>query len=61
MPDLFSTSLKQMEEEVRLLHEYKGFSYWVPQIWRYDALTLIPKLAEIAPGVEFVSSASLEI
>jgi len=56
MPDLFSTSLPKMQEEVKLLNKCKGSTYWIPQIWRYDALTLIPRLHELAPSVEFASA-----
>lgn len=56
MPDLFSTTLSQMQEEAKLLQDCHGSTYWIPQIWRYDALTLIPKLADAAPDVEFASA-----
>ena len=56
MPDLFSTSLSQMQNEVSLLNDCNGSTYWIPQIWRYDALTLIPKLHELAPSAEFASA-----
>ena len=56
MPDLFSTTLCQMRTEVTLLNDCGGSTYWIPQIWRYDALTLIPKLHDLAPSVEFASA-----
>ena len=51
----FNATLENIKEEVALAQQCGASSYWLAQIWRYDALTLIPSLAQIAPDVEFAS------
>lgn len=55
MAEPFAQTLDQIKEEVVLAQEDGVSTYWLAQIWRYDALTLIPTLAELAPDVEFAS------
>ena len=55
MAEPFAQKLDQIKEEVALAQASGVSTYWLAQIWRYDALTLIPILAEMAPDVEFAS------
>ena len=51
----FNASLDEIKQEVAHAQACRASTYWLAQIWRYDALTLIPSLAQIAPDVEFAS------
>ena len=51
----FNASLDEIKQEVAHAQASGASTYWLAQIWRYDALTLIPSLAQIAPDVEFAS------
>jgi len=55
MAEPFAQTLDDIKEEVALAQEAGVSAYWLAQIWRYDALTLIPELAKLAPDVEFAS------
>jgi len=55
MAEPFAQTLDGIKEEVELAQEAGVSTYWLAQIWRYDALTLIPTLAKLAPDVEFAS------
>ncbi len=51
----FGATLDDIKSEVAIAQKCNASTYWLAQIWRYDALTLIPTLAQIAPDVEFAS------
>lgn len=51
----FNSTLEDIREEAALAQQSHASTLWLAQIWRYDALTLIPALAQIAPDVEFAS------
>lgn len=55
MGDPWGATLETLEEEVQLLDAAGGSTYWLTQVWRYDALTLVPSLSLKAPGLEFAS------
>ena len=55
MAEPFVQKLDQIKEEVALAQASGVSTYWLAQIWRYDALTLIPILAKMAPDLEFAS------
>lgn len=51
----FGATLEDIKEEVAIAQKSNASTYWLAQIWRYDALTLIPTLSQMAPDVEFAS------
>ena len=53
LSDPWSGSIEALVADARFAHEAGMTSFWLPQIWRLDALTLIPQLASTAPGMEF--------
>tara|TARA_R110001592_G_scaffold363248_4_gene682202 strand:- start:54006 stop:54920 length:915 start_codon:yes stop_codon:yes gene_type:complete len=55
MGDPWDANLAILEQEVSVLQAAGGSTYWLTQVWRYDALTLIPWLAIKAPDLEFAS------
>ncbi|HJP35663.1 MAG: TIGR03564 family F420-dependent LLM class oxidoreductase [Gammaproteobacteria bacterium] len=55
MAEPFAASLEDIKKEVTLAQDSGAHTYWLAQLWRYDALTLIPTLAAMAPDVEFAS------
>lgn len=55
MGEPWEARLEDMLQDVALLQAAGGATYWLAQVWRYDALTLIPTLAREAPDVEFAS------
>ncbi len=55
MGEPWETRLEDMRRDAALLQASGGATYWLTQVWRYDALTLIPVLAAAAPDIEFAS------
>lgn len=56
MGEPWEARLDDMRRDVALLQAAGGATYWLTQVWRYDALTLIPTLAREAPDIEFASA-----
>jgi alkanesulfonate monooxygenase SsuD/methylene tetrahydromethanopterin reductase-like flavin-dependent oxidoreductase (luciferase family) len=54
--DPWSGSLDELVADTRFAHEVGMDSCWLAQIWRFDALTLIPHLAAQAPDIDFGTS-----
>ena len=51
----FGATLEDIKTEAAIAQQGGASTVWLAQIWRYDALTLIPTLSQIAPDVEFAT------
>ena len=56
MNDPWSGTLGDMRDEVAWAARVGAHTYWLAQVWRYDAFTLIPSLAATAPSLRFATS-----
>jgi 5,10-methylenetetrahydromethanopterin reductase len=54
--DPWAGTLEDLVDEVRFTVEASLETYWMAQVWRFDAMTLIPHLAQLAPTLEFGTS-----
>ena len=55
MSDAWSGTLDDMIDEVAFAANSKMDTYWLAQVWRFDAMTLIPHLAATAPALQFAT------
>jgi F420-dependent oxidoreductase-like protein len=53
MADPWAGTLEDIANEVVFAADAGLNSYWLAQVWRFDAMTLIPHLARLAPNLEF--------
>jgi F420-dependent oxidoreductase-like protein len=52
----WTSTLADMRDEVAWAATAGAHTYWLAQVWRYDAFTLIPSLAADAPDLQFGTS-----
>jgi F420-dependent oxidoreductase-like protein len=55
MNDPWNGTLAEMRDEVAWAAAAGAHTYWLAQVWRYDAFTLIPSLAADAPNLRFAT------
>jgi F420-dependent oxidoreductase-like protein len=55
MNDPWAGELTDIRDEVAWAAASGAHTYWMAQVWRYDAFTLIPSLAADAPGLQFAT------
>lgn len=55
MNDPWSGTLADLRGEVAWAATVGAHTYWLAQVWRYDAFTLIPSLAADAPDLQFAT------
>ena len=55
MSDVLGGTLADVRDEVAWAATAGAHTYWLAQVWRYDAFTLIPSLAAEAPYLQFAT------
>ena len=55
MADPWSGTLGDIVNEVEFAGRANLHTYWLAQVWRFDAMTLIPHLAQAAPTLRFAT------
>ena len=55
MADPWSGTLEDIVDEVNFAETANLHTYWMAQVWRFDAMTLIPHLANGAPTLRFAT------
>src|SRR3954471_23072055 len=55
MNDPWNGTLAEICDEVAWATTAGAHTYWLAQVWRYDAFTLIPSLAATAPDLRFAT------
>lgn len=55
MNDPWTGTLADLRDEVAWAARVGAHTYWLAQVWRYDAFTLIPSLAADAPDLQFAT------
>lgn len=55
MGDPWAGTWDEMQDEVLWAAASGAHTYWLAQVWRYDAFTVIPSLAALAPDLHFAT------
>ena len=55
MADPWAGTLDDIVNEVEFTEKANMDTYWLAQVWRFDAMTLIPHLAKAGPNLQFAT------